>query len=207
MARTTIGSSQVAAGVLGLLLVSSLVMRTSSAAFTATTDNDGNSWQAGTVSLSDDDAGAVMFNVSALRPGDTGTRCIEVTYAGTLTPNGVRLYAENVTDTDSAAADGAVLSDHLDLVIEYDAVTTGTFAGGCGDFTAEGTAFTGTLAALSTTHTNYTNGADLSAAAGDWAPVTSESRVFKITWTLDAAAPDTAQGDTAEADFVWEARS
>lgn len=51
----------------GALVVSSaLVFTASQAAFTATTANGPNTWSAGTVAISDDDAGSAMFTATAL---------------------------------------------------------------------------------------------------------------------------------------------
>ena len=65
-----------------LMISGLLVFQSSRAAFTDTTDNTGNSLSAGTVTLVDDDATAVMFNVSNMKPGDSSQNCILVTYQG-----------------------------------------------------------------------------------------------------------------------------
>jgi hypothetical protein len=59
-------------------------------AFSGTTANPGNSAVAGTVTLTDNDSGAAMFSLASLKPGDTDTRCLQVTYTGSL-PALVRL--------------------------------------------------------------------------------------------------------------------
>jgi len=147
------------------------------------------------VAITDDDSGSALFTATGLTPGDTGTRCIEVTYNGTA-PSSVRLYG-TVTDTVS----GDTLDSYLDLVVTYDSVTTGTFAGGCGDFASEGTVFNGTLAAFGTTHTNYGNG------AGPWSASNGQSRVYRFQYTVNASAPNTVQGDGVSATFTWEAQN
>jgi hypothetical protein len=115
-----------------LLACTSVIWRTSSAAFTGTTSNPGNRWQAGTVTLNDDDgggtdplAGTTMFSTSTgqgtLKPGDTGTHCITVTYNGSLTsPSAVKLYATGLTD--------GGLAQYLDLTIEQDTNGVGSYA-------------------------------------------------------------------------------
>ena len=76
----------------GVLIAAAMVWRTSAATSNGSTDNSGNSWSAGTVSLSDDDSTTAMFAASGLAPGSTGSRCIEVTYGGSLAAV-VKLYA------------------------------------------------------------------------------------------------------------------
>ena len=60
-------------------------------AFSATTVNAGNTFDAGTVVISDNDAGSAMYNIVDATPNQVVTRCIRVTYTGTL-PSLVRLY-------------------------------------------------------------------------------------------------------------------
>ena len=61
----------------------------------------------------------------------------------------------------------------------------------------------GTLSNFDTTHTNY------AAGAGEWDPAaTPESKTYRITVELDAAAPDAEQGESVTAmSFTWEVQS
>src|SRR6478672_4209335 len=59
--------------------------------FSATTQNSGNEISSGSVALSDNDAGSAQFNLTGAKPGDTWTRCIKVTYSGSL-PADVHRY-------------------------------------------------------------------------------------------------------------------
>ena len=52
--------------------------------FSATTQNSGNEISAGTIAISDNDSGSAMFNITNAKPGDTWTRCIKVSYNGSL---------------------------------------------------------------------------------------------------------------------------
>ena len=61
-------------------------------AFSSTTANPGNSFTAGTVTISDNDSGSSMLSLSNAKPGDSTTGCITTTYTGSLSAN-VRLYA------------------------------------------------------------------------------------------------------------------
>jgi hypothetical protein len=84
-------------------------------AFSSTTSNANNQFATGSVTLTDNDSGTAMFNMSNARPDDTVSKCITVSYTGTLTSN-VRLYG--------AATAGNGLDAYLDLK-----VTRGTFSG------------------------------------------------------------------------------
>jgi hypothetical protein len=176
------------------LLVSGFaVSQASYSAFTSTTANPANNWSAGTVKL-DNDAATALFTATNLKPGSTGFKCITVTSSGSLA-SAVKLYA-------TAPATSNALSSSIDLTI-----TQGNGAGAdCASFTPLATGssvYSGTLAALSTANTNFANGLPT------WAPTgaASEARTFKITYTLNAAAPDSTQGGTASVGFTWEAQN
>ena len=77
-------------GTVVVLLVAALVGATLSV-FSATTSDTGNSLATGTVVLNDNDSSSPMFTLSALKPGDTDTSCVQVSFAGTLTSH-VRVY-------------------------------------------------------------------------------------------------------------------
>ncbi len=64
-------------------------------AFSATTVNAGNTFDAGTVSISDNDAGTAMYTIANATPGTPVVRCITVTYTGSL-PASVHLYGSAV---------------------------------------------------------------------------------------------------------------
>ena len=61
------------------------------AAYKSTTTNSGDAVSAGSVSLFDNDSGSAMFSPSNLKPGDSYSSCIQVSYTGTL-PALVKLY-------------------------------------------------------------------------------------------------------------------
>lgn len=162
-----------------------LVWDASQAAFTRTTANNGNSWTAGQVTLSND-AATAMFTASGLVPGSTDSRCITVTYAGNVAA-GVKLYATNYTGT---------LGPYLNLTVE---MGTGGSFGSCTGFSPTSTVYNGTLDGFRTTATGYGNGVGaFSASAGT-------SRVYKFTYTLQN--DDAAAGLTATCGFTWEAQN
>jgi len=178
---------------IAVLASGALVWHASYSAFSSTTSNPTNNWAAGTVNLTDDDSNTAMFNVSNMKPGATGAKCIAVTSTGSLA-SAVKLYGTSYATTNALAGN---------LTVTVDEGTGGSFAGGCTGFTSSSQIFNGTLASFGTTKTSYATG------VGSWAPTgtASETKVYKITYTLSASTPDSAQGGTAAVGFTWEAQN
>ena len=176
--------------IIGVLASLGLIWGGTTAAFTSTTPSGNNSWSTGTVTLSDDDGGSALFTASGLVPGSSGSNCITVTYTGTV-PTTVRLYA-------SASSDASSVASYLDLTIQEG--NGGNF-GNCTGFTAATTLYTGTLATFTSSKTSYATG------TGTWAPITAASRVYKVSYTLNSATPNTKQGAITTATLQWEAQS
>jgi hypothetical protein len=189
MATSTL-KLQVAAAAVSLALVSLLVLRVSSAAFSAQTTSPGNSWATGQIDLSDDDgdgAASAMFDVTGMLPGDTVTKCITVTYTGSVDPGAVKLFVD-VTD--------GGLADHLDLTVREG---DGGQYGDCTGFNS-----TATLATAMTL-TDFADYADYATGAGTWNPTgTGQSKTYQFVAVLGADTPDAAQGADAQATFTWE---
>ncbi len=178
----------------GAVAASAAVVHTSSAAFTATTDNAADSWTAGTLGLTDDDSAAKMFDVGGLVPGQVTTKCINVTYTGTASAvNPIKLYSALNSQTLNTA-------DYLKVKVEQG--SGGSF-GDCTGFTSNATIINNeTLTAMTTNHTNYATG------AGTFVPASSPSSVsYRFTVTLDPTTPNSVQGGTANATFTWEIQS
>lgn len=179
---------------LGILVSGAVVLTTSRAAFSDTTDNSNNSFTTGTVDLVDDDSGSAAFTVTNMVPGGSVTRCILVTYQGTIPdPGPVRFYS-------GGFADSGTLGSYLNLTVEEG--TGGDFST-CTGFTASGTIESATLTQFNTDHTNYSNG------AGTWNPSgTPESRTYRITVQLSASTPSNQQGQSVtNLVFTWETQS
>ncbi len=62
------------------------------AAFSSTSGNNGDAFAAGTVIIADNDSGSAMWSVTNQIPGGSVTKCIRLTYAGTLNAD-VKLYS------------------------------------------------------------------------------------------------------------------
>lgn len=194
----------------GVALVSGMVLQVSSAAFTGTTENAGNSWTAGTVTLTDDDAGAAMFASTAQAPGDTETQCLMVTYGGNVTPQTIKLTAA-VSPDPAATAVSDTLAEDLDVTVEVGAagdtcdellgLATDSVTGALLPAVTGASVYTGTLAAMDTTIVNSAWAPDAEGAGTDMA------RAFKFTVKLGDDTDNNAQGDTAGATFTWTASS
>lgn len=168
------------------LIVSGLIVSQASySAFSATTENAGNSWETGSVKLTDDDQGAALFTAKNLKPGDKGEKCITVTSDGT-SPALVKLYAANEKAT-----------NNLDQYISIKIVQSAS----CG--TAGSTITGGTLAGFAAGHTGYANG------VGNWntAGTKGETQAYTISYVFSADAPNSTQASSASVDFVWEAQN
>lgn len=181
------------AALFGVLVTGTLVMARTQAAFTASAANPANAWTAGTVTLGDDDSGGALFSAAGLLPGDTGSRCITVTYTGDVTSS-VKLYATTSTGG---------LGPYVNLVVEEGSGggNTGSFAGGCTGFSGS-TLYSGTMAAFAAAKTGFASG------VGSFAPSTNGAvKVYKFTWELDPAAPSAVQGTSVTTTFQWESRA
>jgi len=177
---------------MAVLASGALVWQSSYSAFSATTASPTNNWAAGTVALSDDDSNTAMFTASNLKPGATGTKCIAVTSTGSLAST-VKLYGTSYATTNA-------LAPNINLVVEEG---TGATSSSCAGFTGGSTIYTGALSAFGTTKTSFATG------VGSWAPTgsASETKSYRITYTLSSSTPDSAQGGTAALGFTWESQN
>jgi hypothetical protein len=181
-----------AAAPVALLASGGMVWAASYSAFSATTVNPTSNWTAGTVALSDDDANTAMFTATGLKPGSTGTKCIAVTSTGSLA-SAVKLYGTSYATTNALAA-------NINLTVEEG---TGATTASCTNFVSASTLFTGTMATFGTGKTSYANG------VGTWTPTgtASETKSYRVTYTLSTSTPDSAQGGTAALGFTWESQN
>lgn len=186
---------RVTAVAVAMLAVCLLVVSRSTSAFSGTTSNTGNSLSTGSVTLTDNDGGTALFDVSNMNGGQTVSRCIEVTYTGTSTVSAVRLYGSS-----SASA----LTPYLELVVERG--STGATCPSPGGLQAIFNGTTpvpsdGNLEAFITSHTTYANAIDTG-----WTPTTGDTkRAFLITFTVKN--DDAAQNKIATPAFTWEVRN
>jgi hypothetical protein len=198
----------------GLVLSAAVVWQSTAAAFTASTDNAGNTWQAGSVVLADNDGGSALFDStrdSALQPGSTRPRCIRVDYTGSL-PANIKLYVT------TPAAGATTLDGYLVMSVErgQDVTAATTVAADCSSgFTPTSTPTfsyntksasdptsdqTKTLSALKSAASDYTTGLLVGSAVPQ-----NTSLTFRITYSVKD--DNNAQNTQSMATFTWEAQN
>lgn len=197
----------------GLVLSLAVVWQSTAAAFTASTDSTGNSWQTGSVVLSDSDGGSALFDTTrdgVLGPLSTRSSCIRVDYTGSL-PADIRL---SVT---TPAAAVTTLDPYLVMSIErgQDVTAGTTVAADCSaGFTSTATPTflyntatasagadqTLTMGALKTAAPDYTNGLVVGTAIPQ-----NTSLTFRITYFVKD--DNSAQSTQTKATFTWEAQN
>ena len=190
------------APIAGLLAAGLLVWQGSYAAFSATTQNNSDAWQTGTMTLVNNGGGAAYaatttatFNELLLKPGSSGTKCITVKSIGTA-PGSLAFY-------ESALADSAPsLGAQIKVTVDAATVAADVLAN-CAGFPALGTTNVATNVALTALPTTYAT------AAGPVAVATGTQLVaYKINWTFATtgtnAGDNALQAKTVTAGFTWE---
>jgi hypothetical protein len=173
----------------GLLLSMTLVWGRTQAAFSGSTTNPASTLTTGTVSLSDDDSGTALFSLSGLKPGNTGTGCIAVSYGGSVT-SAVKLYVKPGDAT-------GTLGTYLTFTVEEG---SGGSNASCTGFAVSTTDYSGTLSGFTSAKTTYGTG------VGAWSPTgASQAKTYRFSY----AVPDdnTAANKSAGVLLTWEARS
>jgi hypothetical protein len=165
-------------------------------AFSATTTNSGNNISSGTVKIDQHTGATTLYNVTNQKPGDSTSKCLRVTYSGSLTASAVKLYASagitNGTQYNLEVDRGSGLST-LD----------GTMS--CAGFSQTSVAYNGNLGSLGST---YGTGVDGKNAAATWATNDTVDYRFIITQNDDTTAnAHTSVTSSGSHTFTWEARS
>jgi hypothetical protein len=165
-------------------------------AFSATTQNAGNEISTGTVALSDNDAGSALFNVTGASPGESWSRCIKVTYNGSLSA-GVHTYLQNTT---------GALAPYLSLRMTQGTQASSTFPG-CSGFAPDSTGIIYSGPVESPVPGSWDAGLPINPAGkSSWDQ--GDSLVIKFDLTLDSATPNSLQSSSlGSTTVVWEARN
>ena len=167
-------------------------------AFSSTTSNPDNNFSTGSVVLADNDSGAALYTVTAAKPGDSVTMCIQVTYTGDL-PADVHLYTTSTIGS---------LGQYIDLAITPGTQASPTFPD-CTGFNpaAGGAIYTGTLQDFAATSDSFANGV-VSFPGGQTQWNQNDTVVYRFVVTLQSTAPDSVQDQsTGTHTFTWEARN
>jgi hypothetical protein len=192
----------------GLLAAGLLVWQGSYAAFSATTQDNSNTWSSATLSLLNDGgvAGAYAATTTAtfggtnLKPGATGTTCLTVKSAGTSAGN-MAMYVSSLVDSSPSLG--------VQIKLTVDAAPTGSeVVANCTGFPAVGVTnvatnlpLTGALPAVFFP-TTYAGGVPVAVATG------TILTAYKVTWTFATTGTNPGdnllQGKTVTAGFTWE---
>ncbi len=144
-------------------------------AYTSVTANQGNEFTAGSISLSDNDAGNALFTVQGFTPGDSFVKCIEVDYSSTGgVQSNVKLYG---------STGGSGLDRYLDLRIRRGTMPTTGTSGDCTGFTPDATDYDGNGAGVIYDATLENFGDDYATGTTDPAPAWNDGdkAVYEIT--------------------------
>lgn len=123
--------THLAAAASTLLLLAVMATRSTAAINVDDTRNTANYFEGGTVTVTDDDAATALFESVVLTEGETGSACINVTYAGSLDA-AVGLYGS----IDAVASTG--LESYLQMRIAYGTGAAGGADADCTGFSAVG---------------------------------------------------------------------
>ncbi|MGZ5299627.1 MAG: hypothetical protein ACXWDU_08115 [Actinomycetota bacterium] len=166
-------------------------------AFSATTVNPGDSFAAGTVVISDNDANAALYTITGAKPNDVVTRCIRVTYTGTL-PALVRLYTTTPINA---------FGQYVTLTIDKGTMPGTTTFPNCTGFTPDAApnVFTGTLSSFGAGRTSFASGVAANpGVAAQW--VTNDTVVYRFTLTMQDNNLAVG-GSSGTHSFTWEAQN
>jgi spore coat-associated protein N len=177
---------------LATVLVAVGVTAASGADFNATTANPTNAFAAGTLTMSNSNAGAAVFTASNLRPGGSSSSgTVDIANTGSLS-GAFTLTRGTITDSDGSYP----MSSKLNMTV----ADCGTFVGatppGCGD-AGDVSIYSGTLSAM--------GGSTPITALGTYA--SSEKHRYQFTVALDSSADNHYQGGTSSTTFTWNAAS
>jgi hypothetical protein len=186
----------------GLLAAGLLVWQGSYAAFSATTQDNSNTWSSASLSLVNNGGTAVYaatttatFGGANLKPGATGTTCLTVksigTSAGTLA-----MYRSALADSSPS------LGAQIKLTIDQ-GVPASDVQANCVGFPAAGVTNVATNVPLSTYPTTYAT------ATGPVAVATGTVlEAYRVTWTFvslgSTVLDNPLQNKTVTAGFTWE---
>jgi hypothetical protein len=186
----------------GLLAAGLLVWQGSYAAFSATTNNTGDSWSTGKLVLTNNGGTAVyaasttgIFNEALVKPGSGNAKCLTVESTGTLA-GALKVYRGAITGVGNSVG----LATAMTLTVDAASVTAATnVPTACTGFPGGSTnVYTGTLNGLPSTYAGALVSMPLTGAA-------TERMAYRFTWSLPGAVVDnTLMSSSAIADLNFE---
>ncbi len=170
-------------------------------AFSSTTTNESNSFQSGTVVLSDDDSNTSMFALTNLKPGEpgaAGAKCIKVSYSGSL-PASVRLYGATASGT---------LGQYLNVKVTRGTMASSSFPS-CTGFVTDVTEYIagqGAGVVYNSTLTSFpsTYDAGIAHPSSAWSAGTAAVYRFEVAGQDDS---DALGKSATGVSFTWEAQN
>ena len=188
----------------GLLAAGLLVWQGSYAAFSATTQDNSNTWSSATLSLTNDGgvAGAYAATTTAsfgganIKPGATGTTCLTVKSVGTAAGS-MAMYLNSLVNAGGLGAQ---------IKLTVDAAPTGSeVVANCTGFPAVGVTNVATnipLAGAGSFPVTYATGTPVAVATG------TVLTAYRVVWTFvstgTTAGDNALQSKTVTAGFTWE---
>ena len=180
---------------LATVLVAVGLTAASGANFNAQSANPNNTFTAGTLSMFNSKDNAAILTATNMRPGDpvpaTGT--VDIANTGSLSAPFV-LSKGSVTNTDGTNP----MADKLNLTVTDCGTFSGTPATAPSCDVTDPTVYAGTVTQMGTT-------GHAVAPLGTFAA--GEKHRYKFDVALDSSADDNYQGDSATAQFLWNATS
>lgn len=188
----------------GLLAAGLLVWQGSYAAFSATTQDNTNTWSSATLNLTNDGgvAGAYAATTTAsfgganIKPGSTGTTCITVKSVGTAAGN-MAMYLSSLVNAGGLGA-------QIKLTVDA-APTASEVVANCTGFPGAGVTNVATnvpLAGAGSFPITYATGTPVAVATG------TILTAYRVVWTFVStgtnAGDNALQTKTVTAGFTWE---
>jgi Camelysin metallo-endopeptidase len=202
--RATLGVARTAGGTLKKGILTALAVGGLGAvaglgtfsAFSATTTNSGNNISSGTVNISQHTGATTLYSVTNQKPGDSVTKCVRVTYSGSITASAVKLYVSS----------GITNGTNFNLEVDRGSgMTTLDNTDSCAGFTQSSVAYNGALGSFPT---SYASGLDGKASAATWATSDAVDYRFIISQNDDPTPnAHTAATSSGTHTFTWEAHS
>jgi hypothetical protein len=170
----------------GLSAVTAIAVPHTLGFFDASTSNPGNSFAAGTLTMTNSNANSFIVKATNMKPGDPATTgSVTITNSGSL-PATMTLSESNVTSTGGIAPIPGNLANDLTLIVKDTSIT------------GSPTVYTGAFSGLGTTTLNPLTG------TGQWPAGQAHTFSFSVTFPDAGNNSDNQyQGVTASAEFDW----
>jgi predicted ribosomally synthesized peptide with SipW-like signal peptide len=172
-----------------IAIIGTMAAAGTGAFFSDTETSTGNTFAAATLDLTLDTTGSLPFNVTNVAPGATGSTSFTVTNAGTI-PGFLDIGGSNLGGIENGCTEPELVTETAclaDTISELPSNITLVVTAGATQL------FSGSLASFATS--NLDNNFALAAGA---------TQTITVTYTVDSAADNRIQSDTASLDLNFE---